>query len=129
MSSVKQKIGLRVTSLGVALRHIRGLVLLREYEREEEAERYFELQDERDELADIANKSLYMTAYLSMILAKNNIMMTDFDRHVLRDPPGLFGGDVPTLFEQVLADPAFLEKIFEDPAFLEKLIEDPSEDK
>lgn len=124
MRSMKQRIDLGIIAVGTTVKYIRGFVMLREYERAEEAERYFELQDERDELAEIANKSMYMAAYLSMILAKNNVKMTDFDKQVLRDPPGLFGGEIPTLFERALEDPEFLEKIVEDPDYIEKRIED-----
>lgn len=113
MLTTGQKIGLGVITVGATVQYISNLALLKENNKQRK--RYAALREEHVALVDIANKSLYMAAYLSMILGKNGVEMSAFDKQVLCDPPGIFGGDIPTLFEQAMDDPDFLAKLIADP--------------
>lgn len=73
------------------------------------------LRVELDEMATAANKSMYISAYLATILATNGIQINEFDKRVLRDPPGLFGEDIPTMFERIIENPDLLEELLKVP--------------
>lgn len=117
--SAKQKAVLAFTVVGWAANCVSGIVILKTYSDRlhlynELLEDFDAVEEECTAAKDIANKALYVSAYLASVLGKHGIELSEFDKQVISDPPGLCGGDIPNLFAKVMDDPNFLERLIEE---------------
>lgn len=90
--NTNQKIGLGIAFVGGAIQAASGLVILREYEK---------LRSLLQETTDYANRSSYLTLYLSVKLAEAGVELDEFDQRILADPPKLIDPANPNLFQEL----------------------------
>jgi hypothetical protein len=60
------------------------------------------LLDQLKETKEEGNRIAYLSLYLLVKLAENDVELDVFDRQILRDPPKLYDKDHPTLFDEFL---------------------------
>lgn len=77
---------------------------------------YDRLQADFDELTVVANQSLYLAIYLITRHLGSGEEFSEFDWHVLRNPPESLSEEIRRLFDRLMVDP-------ENSDLLEELIE------